>query len=109
MVFTGEAKKKFEKYFSAKIKQVNVWGMTQFDAYDLELFYQLPLSMQWGVIQDFANSESMEIDVTSDSYDIYSSKIEYGKLTGYVSYGNVNTRHEARQEAIKELNDYLNK
>lgn len=65
------------------------------------------LSMQWGVIQDFGDSKSINITLYQLDYqDWYGYEIvEFGKP---ISMGGVWRRDKAREEAIKHFNKIYN-
>ena len=101
MIFTGKAKEQFENWYNGQ-----TWNDDDLDN-DVHCFYLLHESMQWGVIQDFADvlEDEQEIVImprVSKGWDCYFITI-MGNMRKF------DTREEARNEAIKQLNEYLNK
>ena len=111
-LLTGKAKELFEEWF---IKQdfYNEVIESYDDGYlcrgdtvlSLEVFKELPLSIQWGVIEDFAESLDYKID------SMYSNGEKSFYISIYINgfhYGDYDTRNEARGELIKQLNILIN-
>ena len=89
MKLTGGAKEQFEKWFNTH---------HVYEHLCLATFQELHESMQWGVIQDFADSLHIELSVT-----VFHS-------TGQFAFRNrlFKTRQEARNAAIEKLNEIIN-
>jgi len=90
-MFTDKAKEKFEEWFE--------------DSYPSVYLGHLYPSMQWGVIQDFAESLgyciTIELEHPTNLFKVMFSGIDFiGLLT--------TSRQEARTEAIKKLNELIN-
>jgi hypothetical protein len=101
-MFTDKAKEKFEDYYTLKCDS----GL------DIDWFYSLPLSMQWGVIIDFADDLGYDLDVmqwVSKKNNHYESTIRYVNDSDMFIEKKHKTRNEARLECIKELNNLINK
>ena len=96
----GKAKELFNKWYSNK------------DEYT-QMFFQIPWrdippSMQWGVIQDFADNFGIYLDVLIDvKMELYNIEILGNKLL-YDKKG-FKTRPKARTAAIEKLNELINK
>lgn len=106
MKLTGKCKRVFENWFENQIHQVNIWGITQFDAYDLELFNALPQPMKYGVYVDFFNhiNKEKEIQMLGEC----SMGVDYFY---YECPGNIyqhNTMNGAREQAILKANEIYN-
>jgi hypothetical protein len=108
MKLTGKAKEQFEKWYYKKMIYSKWWSE--------DTFYSLPESMQFGVIQDFADSFGYDIVIIpygykmSESFDndkTYSASIhsEYQWRWDGCDYL---TRQEARNAAVEKLNDLIN-
>ena len=119
-MFTDKAKEKFKEWL--KLQPLSVPDIERalcIYPTTILLFDQLPPSMQWGVIQDFADSlgiyitidfygesipDEIKFQYTFDCYGEYEvkpNKIDYAEI-GF------KTRQEARTEAIKKLNELIN-
>jgi len=101
----GKAKEQFEKWFNTH---------HVYEHFGLATFKELPESFQWGVIQDWADSLGYLIEVLvvpientlyrfEFDFTIYNQneQIEIGEL-------GCETRQEARNAAIKKLNEIIN-
>lgn len=134
MKLTGKAEKLFEEWLKGKYNffathRKVVGGLTTESDFIVnchEIFYNLPESMQWGVIQDWADSIGYRLDVCSE----YAFGIDYPrflfKITSYkeieVHYypyreskfkdiygcGGYKGRQEARNAAIEKLSQLIN-
>jgi len=97
MKITGKAQGQFEKwYLSDKVSYLNPHIVN---------FYGLPDSLQWGVIQDWADSVG---------YFITNSWIGDNQFCPGITHNNFilwedtfRTRQEARKAAIEKLNEIL--
>ena len=103
-MLTGKAKEKFEKYFSKEIY------LKDFEIKDLYLglddFLNLTLSMQFGVYQDFAESEGYYLEFYLGYYDGYVYGYKVYEMHGSEPITDTllnDTKQEAREEAIKQL------
>lgn len=110
-LFNGKANELFEDYLTTNYKGYKPYseqcikiGLTKVR------FKDLPLSMQWGIIEDFARSLGYFIYI-KNIYIGYSVYIDddicpgHHILTDYIVKKTVN---EARLECIKTLNDLIN-
>lgn len=103
----GKAKKLFEVWFDH-----TYYVTEEFSNPDswlgIEEFYNLGLSFQWGVILEFADSEGYIIEIDyhkhSKAFDFWINEDISSDDNGW-SY----TRKEAQLQAIKKLNELLNK
>lgn len=109
-LFTGKAKAKFELYYFTTKEYQDLYGTFRLGYIDR--FYLLPLSMQWGVVLDFADSLGYYIEIYHHA--LYEKPFgiliegERGKRT-YADLEDIPTRKEAQLECIKQLNVILNK
>jgi len=94
MRLTGKAKKLFEEWF---VKNID---------YDIHSFYRLPESMQFGVYQDWADSLGYELYVDKNTPISFGWGLFY--LIKEIDSGDLKTRQEARNAALKKLNDLIN-
>ena len=105
---TGKCKVLFEKWYNDNVSKNDGYQ------HGIKWFYQLPSSMQFGVIQDFADSlgyliEILVVPIENTLYrfefdfTIYNQneQIEIGEL-------GCETRQEARNAAIEKLNEIIN-
>lgn len=105
----GKAKEKFESWFARYAFNNGFHKGTGFKVH--EKLYNLPESMQWGVVQSYADSEGYPVnqylDPTSPpiqhGWEILKGRI--GKIHGVGGY---DTRQEARSAAIEKLNQIIN-
>lgn len=106
-MFTGKAKELFEKYLIN-----NLAGYKPYTEICIELpngrvrFNDLPLSMQIGVIEDFAESLGYLIDKIN-----YGNRIDikvYKKNMSIIQVIRVKDTTEARKELINQLNELIN-
>jgi hypothetical protein len=106
MKLSGNCKKQFEKWFGCKTSE----DFDGYNAWILDEFYNLPESMQFGVIQDFADSLGYDFLINwNPSIRRYFSVIR-NKDTGDKMCHCVQslTRQESRKAAIKKLNNLIN-
>lgn len=110
---TGKNKEQFEKWFKRDFKGWvdNEIGNACADS-DLEDFYDLPLSMQWGVYLEYYDSVDICIEIPSwsqtggYSYGVRIAKEPYSLEIIKNSWG---TRREAQIEALKKADEIVNK
>lgn len=101
----GKAKDKFEEWFFKNIQYSvpsSVFGSEDATPND---FYVLYPSMQWGVIQDFADSLGHKFTIhigMFNSWDVYHNDYCF-------SFRECKSRQEARTAAIEKLNELINK
>jgi len=99
-MLTGKNKERFEQFYADKFQHGSF--------YKLGWFYGLPLSMQVGVVQDYADSIGYDVNVcqfsgmfmfliTNKALDIWKSGFDYP------------TRNEAITSAIKAFDDFANR
>lgn len=102
MKLTGKAKEKFAIWFTK-------WYNPTEKGYSLETFYVLPESMQWGVIQDWADSMGYILGLVVDISSFNWRGVAYSldKSPNYTTWKK--TRQEARNAAIEKLNEIINK
>lgn len=120
MIFNGVAKEKFEEWALNNVKTHLVKKMklkpnTMVWVFDND-FYKLPLSMQWGIYQDFADSLDIYInaelhfnfgDERYEAYEIWIlDKKDFHKPGLHHSYHE--TLNEARTKAIDGFNEIIN-
>lgn len=103
----GKAKEDFEKWYSGDSKWININGRN-INVYDeIEIFYCLPFSMQYGPIVDFFDSVGIQIDI---EFKRHEDGEEY--FTYYFDQGEdldeYKTRPEAREASIKKACEIYN-
>ncbi len=103
MNLTGKAKKDFEKWYELNHEAIVLRSID--DEFHLEGFYELPESMQFGVLVDFFDSAGvvMEFDNFGDTWVSYIN----GDPTHPIFYWP--TRQEARKQALIKANEIYNK
>jgi len=107
MRLTGKAKELFEAWCGKQTPRIITWS-ARGSSYETLGLYDQPESMQWGVIQDWADSIG---------YDVSVFKSLDSEFSGYVYISSINddcvrdddkTRQEARKAAIEKLNQLIN-
>lgn len=96
-MLTGKNKERFEEWFSENDYQ--------------PLFYEYPLSMQFGVLVDYADSIGRHVETNFNSEHYYFSIKKFGETYNEWSSstnGGFKTRDEARKEAIKAFDEIVN-
>ncbi len=108
MKLTGKAKEQFEAWY-LKLIRVQREDYNKFDDYTIiKKFYRSIQSMQWGVIQDFADSLGYDIIAESTTaQDKYWFTI-YTLPESITEEKMFDTRQEARNAAIEKLNEIIN-
>lgn len=97
----GKAKEDFEKWLKYNIIYCNVPDVVYW-------FYEVPSSMQWGVIIDWADSVGYIIELEELTQGKWYYIITYENYTKYEESNTLKTRHEAREKAIEKLNNIYN-
>ena len=108
-MLTNKCKKDFEKWALKNVKthlvkKIKIRPNTMDWVFD-DSFYELPLSMQIGVYEDFAESLGCYLYFTGIVYGFYSYELNFKGVTHYI---NGETKSEAREELIKQLNNLIN-
>ena len=104
MELTGKCKEEFKKWLNVNYKDCGVVPHS-IDVYwsVFDLFYKLPKSMQYGLLEDYFDSVLIRISINQHNgaywYDIQSPFFEFGK---------VKTRTESRTAAIEKANELRN-
>jgi len=102
----GQAKKDFEKWFSSYIDKQLAHNREDWNEGEelLSNFYELPFSMQYGVLVDWFDSVGIYINkLCPDSFEIqhgWDIIEDYSKVD--------RTRTQARQKAIEQANKIYN-
>lgn len=110
----GKAKELFEKWLICNYKDEYISGHTHLlGEYSILLnsvFNKLPTSMQWGVKQDFYDSQGIHILPLLNSYetDNWDFIIEIENETIYSNSKYYKTRPEAREAALLKAEEILN-
>jgi len=100
-MITGKNKEQFERYLVS-----NEIATVVFDDGDYTvLLYDLPLSMQFGVIQDYADSIGYAIEVLITTDGLYNYYINMVLIEDRL----FKTRDEARLAAIKAFGEIVNR
>jgi len=114
MKLTGQAKSDFEKWYMAlrqsemdRDEAENTFENANLFFVHISTFYNTPLSFQFGVYVDWADSVGIyiSIDLGKNQEDNYVFPIWINEEYYYTS----NSRHEARELAIKKLDELYNK
>lgn len=113
MKLTGKNKEQFDEF-----REENDYEIIEFINGDEnrpnDIFHGLPLSMQFGVIQDYADSIEILIEVTivddmnTWTYDILVKDLMGGFVSFVKEIPEYPTRDEARKAAIKAFDDIVN-
>lgn len=116
----GKAKELFEKWYKLKNInfrcQSNAEGDIELYNIQIELFYDMPDSMQYGVLVDFFDSVGIYVS-NNHNIDLYCSKldgayykIDYNNNEGMptIVMNKFKTRPEARTKAIEKAVEILN-
>ena len=98
MELTGKAKKDFEKWLNITPLQ------GESTRYNLPFFYNLSLSLQYGVYVDWFDSVGIEITTKKN----YKNGHWVMRIQGLRYMKHTKTRYEARTEAIKKANEIYN-
>tara|TARA_R110002051_G_scaffold308116_1_gene379534 strand:- start:24196 stop:24513 length:318 start_codon:yes stop_codon:yes gene_type:complete len=102
MKLTGKCKEDFEKWLFRWL-EINIAEVGETpDQSDIDHFYTFPNSMQWGVIQDFADSVDIDID------EIFESELNFSLVSNEGAGGLSYHRPEARAAAIEKFNELYN-
>ena len=102
----GKAKEEFDNWYEPQLTEEeskNPWIMASYGS-ELLFFKRLNPSMQWGVLVDFFDSVNIRADVVSDWVENKNGEpilIYHVILLGDI-HGIWASRHEAREEAIKQ-------
>jgi hypothetical protein len=116
MMLTGKAKEVFEEWLEISWVKFEDDGAGFYMKY-IDMFYQTPPSMQYGVYVDWFDSVgvnilegSVEIDKDGNKFVILicseGDNISKGKV--YTALPRAKTRHEARTKAIEKANEIYN-
>jgi len=112
-MFTGENKKKFEKWYINDFEQIIIEREKQIG---LQWFYSLGIEMQVGVYIAYADSLGTYIDIESDFFnDIDEFKFLFHINNNEVWMSSTNegyplyaTRPEAQRAALKAFDELIN-
>ena len=106
MKLTGKCKESFEEWFIDWVfrNALNEYRIPKKER--MELFYSLPLSMQYGVLVDFFDSVGLIVE-NKKSISAYSYYVT--NTPKYFQSFLAKTRHEARTKAIEKANEIFNK
>jgi hypothetical protein len=111
MELTNKAKEFFEEWYLSNIRKLRSRSYDKLMVYQ---FYDLPLSMQWGVYLEWADSLGYYVNTTT--FNIRNTmrcefviSIEDSQETILFDTEYLPTRQEAQIETIKKLNDLINK
>ncbi len=102
----GKAKELFDKWMRPSPLEHGRFGQLVTNTFD-----NIPLSMQFGVIQDFADSLRIVVSVDDDVNNVgyYYDIDEIDKSIERHVSEIYDTRHQAREQAITKLNELINK
>lgn len=109
-MLTGKCKEKFDKWLTSNTdyQHVIIKAFGDHISYiDILLHEKTPIQIQWGVIQDFADSVGIYIDVIghhSKGYSIY----EESPVKDHLLLDVKSNRHQSRIYAIEKFNELYN-
>lgn len=115
-LISGNNEKEFQEWFNSQVKQVNIWGICQFNAYDLELFYALPFEMQKGVFKEYYKylgyhfHTELGVNLRTsliDGYNYFINQVKDNKKE-FVYLGFSETEEEANKEILSKLDEIVN-
>ncbi len=106
MKLTGKCKTEFENWFQLDFEGWKI--KCQESQINLEMFFEAPFSMQYGVYVDFFDSIRIYV-MTGKNYNkkLYGYSILF-KANHYNQIRKYRTKHKARTEAIKKANEIYN-
>jgi len=116
MKLTGQCKVDFETWLLVWIKKNIAWETETPDQHDIDHFYKFPLAMQFGVIQEFADSVGyvFEIQVHTEPtmqggiFKAFKAVILHnGRFMNTLFKTAIRTR--AMESAIEKFNQIYNK
>lgn len=113
MKLTNKCLKDFEKWWIEN-RSFDVWT-TNNDKYNIDDFFCLNFSMQYGVLIDFFDSVGLEIQIYVGQFGgwdivIYNeSDNKYVHKKDSLNDNTVETRQEAREQSIIKANEIYNK
>ena len=109
----GQAREDFEKWFSSYIDKQLAHNREDWNEGEelLSNFYELPFSMQYGVLVDWFDSVGIIVDVIKTDFNrLYNFEVydenDIGKITNFLD--GIETRPQARQKAIEQANKIYN-
>ena len=102
-MLTGKNKERFEKWFIKYTEQKIIEG---YSYSPFRYFNDLPISMQFGVIQDYADSIGYDVKVYTAHGYFYKWSVRYAVQE--LANGTSKTRNEARKAALKAFDDVVN-
>jgi hypothetical protein len=105
MNLTGKCKQDFEAWFS---KEFYASASPNKVAMSVNEFYNLPLSMQFGVIQEWADSVGIDVIVYRAVYSIGFHYMITAKIRCNKSDASLPIRESAQLAAIEKLNEIYN-
>ena len=105
-MLTGKNKERFESYY---LNLPNSMGLNYGNRQTtLNKFYSLPLSMQFGVYVDYADSIGYEISTFGKEINGFIEWAVANKNNSKVEVGAEKTRDESRKAAIKAFDEIVN-
>lgn len=106
-LLTGKCLVDFKKYLSENTRQINI-GMIQFDLMEYEVFKQLGLKAQYGVLEDFFDCKGIRINIVEAG--LLEFNVRFYLYDGDLMKSPINqsNRPNARKEAINTANELYN-
>ena len=105
-MFTAKAKRKFKKWYENT--HLPNCGKEVMKGTNLHYFTLMSTAMQWGIIQEFADSEELDLFIDSNKTGLVGCLFLLDLTTIFESEV-IETREETRKLLISELNKHLNK
>lgn len=112
MELTGKAKEEFEKWLFTKINR-NIFTAKDYGSISIvDVWKQIPNSMQWGVYVDFFDSEEIFISIDFRGYGSKGFVYDTTILNFFDGDNEISlmrlSKHEAREAAIKKAVEIYN-
>lgn len=106
---TGKCKQDFEAWLDGQTFPLVKGELTAYDWNDVFDLEHMPVSMQFGVIQEWADSVGINVNVYKAVYYKYGFHYAVGRrVKGSRSYAPLPNRESAQLAAIEKLNEIYN-
>jgi hypothetical protein len=109
MELTGKCKEEFKKWLNVNYKDCGVVRYSKDVNWSVfDLFYKLPKSMQYGLLEDYFDSVGIDIVIERRRSDLFLFVIYSNCLYGSGLIPNKQSRLKARIAAIEKANELRN-
>lgn len=107
-LLTKKCKEDFEVYYIKFARKQKDVGDRYYDETIITQFYRSPLSMQWGVLEDFFDSKGIRINIVEAG--LLEFNVRFYLYDGDLIKSPINqpNRPKARKEAINTANELYN-